>query len=131
MHVAMVLASASAGHISHPHFLYNGTFFQLERGQGDQRREKSGGRETTEPALSGGSVFFHGNLIIVKLKELTFIEHLLCTKHHIKYFTFNLHNNPKIQQPKDDFAIEETGLERLDELPEVSQLVNVRPALRS
>ena len=35
--------------------------------------------------------------IIVKLKVLTFIEHLLRAKHHVKYFTFNSHNTPKRQ----------------------------------
>lgn len=36
-------------------------------------------------------------MIIVKLKELTFIEHLVRAKHHVKYFTFNPHNNLKRQ----------------------------------
>ena len=40
---------------------------------------------------------FGGVMIIVKLKELTFIEHLVRAKRHVKYFTFNPHNNVKRQ----------------------------------
>lgn len=37
---------------------------------------------------------WHLVVIIVKLKKITFIEHLHA-KHHARYFTFSPHNNPK------------------------------------
>lgn len=70
----------------------------------------------------------------MKLKELTFIEHL-CTKCHVKYFTFEKYITCEIilatLRDRYYFPTEETGLERLDDLPKVSQLMNVRPGLRS
>lgn len=68
--------------------------------------------------LSGILGFCYDSLIIVKLTELTFIEHLLCAKHHARYFTFHPH---KVLRDGDYFTIGETGLERRGDLPRASQ----------
>lgn len=65
---------------------------------------------------------------MVKLKVLTFIQHL-CARHLAKYFTFNLHNHAERQVLF--YQRGNWGLERLDVLPKVPQLVNVRPGLKS